>query len=694
MFKFLTRWMRGDKFSSRHLNEVLEVADRVNPISGDGAATVTQGVHGTSISVPPQTNPRQTFRAVIVKFLGYDYDPDVSELQIGTALYEAKLIRESPAGIYIDHNDIESVPIVGPGETDPGTWDIVVINEAEVGRSLGGFLSMGDVITVWPTAKFTNNTDPDNKPMVPKKIYRTDTRFVEFKAKITGNDGTPTPYYYSYVEMEDTTRPAIDVKRGGRSGTITVRYATNAYDPANFPQIVPNDTIVKMKMTYDTSSGQAVFTFWYLGLSVGLYCDQAIPIYVDQPSITELSFHRDDFTQSGQAGDIHRTRIRTKGFTVTDYTGDGPVCNTKILKFDQGGVFTGIPEDPVYGDVTGYTTVPIVFTLLSATVAGLCGECDDTDDQVEAVIKGFGYVPPGSSPIIKHYGVVVGSGTGQYSIYDFGAGILPIDNTTYVEFLWTGFLAEDYTGTAVGSGSLETGAGYTTIKAGAANVVFADLSGGLLQLSTGVFGDNGSGSLGSLFQTIKNNGGVTITDLGSGVMGLSVLTATQIVAIDCTVGLLSGTFSTIQSTYGITLSGVSGTLQVGLNVADGTYIKWHAASGGCPAVPDIDPGTFAVPSDLTTLQTTIEAYADAAVGTAIPAGTADVPMVFSGTTGSIGGWSTASPPLAPYGPGNPSSWSGTPPANAQDAWDRLAANNAAILAALNLFGIPGLPGNP
>lgn len=532
-----------------------------------------------------------------------------------------------------------------------------------------------------------------------------------FPALITGNDGSPSPYFYSFQKLIDTDQPHLAQQTPippGLTGDGTTIYAVNGYDTdmvlgnnGNYNLPVPTNTVVWMYVSFDEAvPPKPVYRFWYLDNTVGTFCDTEIPIYTDTQNVQATSFESYDFEVdfdfiTGLIGT--RAKVSWGGLSAVSYLGT-PYCHIKILKFDQITNPVGTPASTdMYLDVDTYTKLPLVWETSTGMMASPCDSCDPNERNFLG-FNGYVLLPPGGSlPVIKHNGTVVGSGTGQYPIYDMEAGIIPTDNTTYVAFAWSGFFAQDYTGTQVGTGDVNSGGGYTTVRAGAANVVMSDLGSNVLGISAGVFGDNGSGSLG-VFNTLKNNGGVALTDLGGGVLGISAGGASSIGTDDCINGSV-GNFSTIQSGSGIEIYNALSTLGLKLRISNGTYIQWDFS--GCSAIADIPTNTFDLYGSATTAQSNAQSYTDTAIGG------------LSGTYDPLGAAATAqsnaeaysdsqlAAALAAlfatgvqYSPGNPSNWSGTPPSTVQEMGDRLAANNAAILGALGAFGIPGLPGNP
>lgn len=309
---------------------------------------------------------------------------------------------------------------------------------------------------------------------------------------------------------------------------------------------------------------------WYIETMLpvaGLFCDDAIPIYSDQHYVTEFSFHKDDFTQTGDINDPHRARFRTKGFEVDVYT--DTACGVKILKF-PGGATTGTPNPITYADVGNFDQYPVYNILTKGNVLPSCLVCS-TDQLPFATVSGYIYIDRTKYlPVIhSHTGSVVGPGTGQFSTYKILDGIVPtVVSATEVSFAWSGFLALEFDGvTPIGTGDLNLGGGFTSLQEGP-NITLSDLGGGVLEITGGAGSSltlkNQGTSLGTITTIDTGPGivasfaGVTGTFTWSGFLGLDC-SGSPIIPTGATLGTVTG-FTQVQGNSGISLGDAGGGL--------------------------------------------------------------------------------------------------------------------------------------
>src|SRR6185437_11010551 len=161
---------------------------------------------------------------------------------------------------------------------------------------------------------------------------------LKFPARITGNDGSPGPYFYSWTEVYDdatgggvpawAVKPVID---GGRSGSTGENQATNNWEEpgVGFNAPVPTNAIVEMTLSFDQSDPdkKPVWTFHYCGaLIAGEYCPTNDTVYVDYSGISYVSFHSNDFDAFPDT-DARRLLVNWRGFHVIhpEYSTGDPV---------------------------------------------------------------------------------------------------------------------------------------------------------------------------------------------------------------------------------------------------------------------------------------------------------------------------------------------------------------------------------
>jgi hypothetical protein len=487
-----------------------------------------------------------------------------------------------------------------------------------------------------------------------------------FPALITGNNDIPGPYKYSFQKLIDVLRPFLSQQEPVPPGVIgdgEFIYATNGYDSDgvlgiegnyNFP--VPTNTVVWMHESFDEAvPPNPVYRFWYLDNTVGTFCDSPTVVYTDTPNVQATSYEEYDFELDfdfivGLAGT--RAKVSWGGLSAADYY-NNPYCHIKVLKFDQ--ITNPDPSFPpastdMYANRTGYTTLPVIFSLGTFATTSPCDSCNPNNVNF-LDIKGEVYMPPGGGSPAIYNDTTPLSPSGSYGLLQasFANRMVWVDETITTahdtaKIQWNGFTATDCNGAAVANGlAVPTSDGFLGLSAGP-GVAISD--GGSSLLHFGLDLTSVGGSITITPSTCSLDFSVNFPSPGiSGITGY-----------DCYSGGLSDTFTQINSLSGIALTVAGGgEMGIGLRVTNGTYISWDLS--GCAAIADVPPNTFDLYGAAASAQSASQAYTDTSIG------------ALSGVYDPLGAAAAAEN----YSPGGGTTWNGSPPSTKDTATDRLNA---------------------